>query len=118
MDGANDFVILFRIILPLSLPVVAVILLYYGVSHWNAWFNASIFLQDRDQYPLQLIMREILLQGEASAMAEGAAMEDVAMLSATLKYATIMVATVPILLVYPFLQKYFVKGAMIGAIKG
>jgi len=118
MDGANDFVILFRIILPLSLPVVAVILLYYGVSHWNAWFNASIFLQDRDKYPLQLILREILLQGEASAMAEGAAMEDVAMLSATLKYATIMVATVPILLVYPFLQKYFVKGALIGAIKG
>lgn len=118
MDGANDFVILFRIILPLSLPVVAVILLYYGVSHWNAWFNASIFLQDREKFPLQLIMREILLQGEASAMAEGAAMEDMAMLSATLKYATIMVATVPILLVYPFLQKYFVKGAMIGAIKG
>ncbi|OXS62778.1 sugar ABC transporter permease [Cohnella sp. CIP 111063] len=118
IDGANDFVILFRIILPLSLPVVAVILLYYGVSHWNAWFNASIFLQDRAKYPLQLVLREILLQGEASAMAEGAATEDVAMLSATLKYATIMVATVPILLVYPLLQRYFVKGALIGAVKG
>ncbi|TMV52299.1 carbohydrate ABC transporter permease [Paenibacillus mesophilus] len=118
MDGANDFVILFRIILPLSMPVIAVMLLYYGVSHWNSWFHALIFLQDRSMYPLQLVLREILLQGEASAMAVGATDADAAMLSVTLKYATIIVATVPILLVYPFLQKYFVKGALIGAIKG
>ncbi|SDD56221.1 putative aldouronate transport system permease protein [Paenibacillus sp. UNCCL117] len=118
MDGANDFVILFRIILPLSMPVIAVMLLYYGVSHWNSWFHALIFLQDRSMYPLQLILREILLQGEASTMAVGASDGDVAMLTVTLKYATIVVATVPILLVYPFLQKYFVKGALIGAIKG
>lgn len=118
MDGANDFVILFRIILPLSMPVIAVMLLYYGVSHWNSWFHALIFLQDRSMYPLQLILREILLQGEASTMAVGASDGDVAMLSVTLKYATIIVATVPILLVYPFLQKYFVKGALIGAVKG
>ncbi|MDQ1912545.1 carbohydrate ABC transporter permease [Paenibacillus sp. GD4] len=118
MDGANDFVILFRIILPLSMPVIAVMLLYYGVSHWNSWFHALIFLQDRSMYPLQLILREILLQGEASSMAVGASATDVVMLSVTLKYATIIVATVPILLVYPFLQKYFVKGALIGAIKG
>ncbi|MDF2716195.1 MAG: carbohydrate transporter permease [Paenibacillus sp.] len=118
MDGANEFVILFRIILPLSMPVIAVMLLYYGVSHWNSWFHALIFLQDRSMYPLQLVLREILLQGEASSMAVGATDADVAMLSVTLKYATIIVATVPILLVYPFLQKYFVKGALIGAIKG
>jgi putative aldouronate transport system permease protein len=118
IDGANDFVILFRIILPLSMPVIAVMLLYYGVSHWNSWFHALIFLQDRSMYPLQLILREILLQGEASTMAVGASDADVAMLSVTLKYATIIVATVPILLVYPFLQKYFVKGALIGAVKG
>ncbi|MFD0677353.1 MULTISPECIES: carbohydrate ABC transporter permease [unclassified Paenibacillus] len=117
MDGANDFVILFRIILPLSMPVIAVMLLYYGVSHWNSWFHAMIFLQDRSMYPLQLILREVLLQGEASSNL-GAADGDAAMLSVTLKYATIIVATVPILLVYPFLQKYFVKGALIGAIKG
>ncbi|WP_187274036.1 carbohydrate ABC transporter permease [Paenibacillus sp. N3.4] len=117
MDGANDFVILFRIILPLSMPVIAVMLLYYGVSHWNSWFNAMIFLQDRSLYPLQLVLREILLQGEASSNL-GASDGASAMLSATLKYATIIVATVPILLVYPFLQKYFVKGALIGAIKG
>ncbi|UUZ83939.1 ABC transporter permease subunit [Paenibacillus sp. P26] len=68
MDGANDFTILFRIILPLSLPVIAVILLYYGVSHWNAWFNAMIFLKDRDLYPLQLILREILIVGNTTEM--------------------------------------------------
>ncbi|OBZ12685.1 MULTISPECIES: carbohydrate ABC transporter permease [Bacillales] len=118
IDGANDFTILFRIILPLSLPVVAVMLLYYGVSHWNSWFYALIFLQERALFPLQLILREILLQGEASSMATGASDMDAAALSATLKYATIIVATVPILCVYPFLQKYFVKGALIGAIKG
>ncbi|WP_405078790.1 carbohydrate ABC transporter permease [Paenibacillus chitinolyticus] len=117
IDGANDFVILFRIVLPLSLPVLAVMLLYYGVGHWNAWFNAFIFLQERSMFPLQLILREILLQGEANANL-GASEGDVAMLTVTLKYATIIVATVPILLVYPFLQKYFVKGALIGAIKG
>ncbi|CAG7648624.1 Inner membrane ABC transporter permease protein YcjP [Paenibacillus solanacearum] len=118
MDGANDLVILYRIVLPLSMPVVAVMLLYYGVSHWNSWFHALIFLQDRSMYPLQLVLREILLQGEASSMAVGASDTDAVLLSVTLKYATIIVATVPILLVYPFLQKYFVKGALIGAIKG
>lgn len=118
IDGANDFVILFRIMLPLSMPVIAVMMLYYGVSHWNSWFHAMIFLQDRSLYPLQLVLREILLQGEASSMAVGATDTDVAMLSVTLKYATIIVATVPILFVYPFLQKYFVKGALVGAIKG
>ncbi|MGO4182264.1 carbohydrate ABC transporter permease [Paenibacillus sp. TAF43_2] len=118
IDGANDFVILFRIFLPLCKPVLAVVGLYYGVSHWNSWFNAMIFLQDRSMYPLQLILREILIIGEASAMAEGASQDEIIILGETLKYATIMVATLPIFLVYPLLQKYFVKGALIGAIKG
>jgi putative aldouronate transport system permease protein len=117
IDGANDFVILFRIVLPLSMPVIAVMLLYYGVSHWNSWFNAMIYLQERSLYPLQLVLREILLQGEANSNT-GASDGDAAMLAATMKYATIIVATVPILLAYPFLQKFFVKGALIGAIKG
>ncbi|MGG1637479.1 carbohydrate ABC transporter permease [Paenibacillus sp. NRS-1760] len=118
IDGANDFVILFRIFLPLCKPVLAVVGLYYGVSHWNSWFNAMIFLQDRSMYPLQLILREILIIGEASSMAEGASQDEIIILGETLKYATIMVATLPIFLVYPLLQKYFVKGALIGAIKG
>ncbi|MNO27445.1 L-arabinose transport system permease protein AraQ [compost metagenome] len=118
IDGANDFGILFRIFLPLCKPVLAVVGLYYGVSHWNSWFNAMIFLQDRSLYPLQLILREILIIGEANSMAEGASQDEIIILGETLKYATIMVATLPIFLVYPLLQKYFVKGALIGAIKG
>jgi putative aldouronate transport system permease protein len=118
IDGANDFGILFRIFLPLCKPVLAVVGLYYGVSHWNSWFNAMIFLQDRSLYPLQLILREILIIGEANSMAEGASQDEIIILGETLKYATIMVATLPVFLVYPFLQKYFVKGALIGAIKG
>ncbi|MEK4237375.1 carbohydrate ABC transporter permease [Paenibacillus sp. FSL H7-0714] len=118
IDGANDFGILFRIFLPLCKPVLAVVGLYYGVSHWNSWFNAMIFLQDRSLYPLQLILREILIIGEANSMAEGASQDEIIILGETLKYATIMIATLPIFLVYPLLQKYFVKGALIGAIKG
>ncbi|GBG08410.1 sugar ABC transporter permease [Paenibacillus agaridevorans] len=118
IDGANDVVILFRIILPLSLPVIAVMTLYYGVSHWNSWFNAMIFLADRSQYPLQLILREILIQNDTSAMTAGLDVGQTNIVGETIKYATIMVATVPILLVYPFLQKYFVKGALVGAVKG
>ncbi|OPH60015.1 sugar ABC transporter permease [Paenibacillus ferrarius] len=118
IDGANEFVILFRIMFPLCMPVVAVMLLYYGVSHWNAWFNALIFLQDRSLYPLQLVLRELLLMNEAGSMASGSSGADVAIVGETLKHATIIVATMPILMVYPFLQKYFVKGALIGAIKG
>ncbi|GIO54542.1 MULTISPECIES: carbohydrate ABC transporter permease [Paenibacillus] len=118
IDGANEFVILFRIMIPLCMPVMAVMLLYYGVSHWNSWFNAMIYLQDRSLYPLQLVLRELLLLNDASSMATGASGGEVAIIGETLKHATIIVATVPILLVYPFLQKYFVKGALIGAIKG
>ncbi|GIP02892.1 sugar ABC transporter permease [Paenibacillus lautus] len=118
IDGANEFVILFRIMMPLCMPVIAVMLLYYGVSHWNSWFQAMIYLQDRTLYPLQLVLRELLLLNDASSMASGASGGEVAVIGETLKHATIIVATVPILLVYPFLQKYFVKGALIGAIKG
>lgn len=118
IDGANDFIILFRIIVPISLPIMAVMILYYGVSHWNSWFNAMIFIRNRDLYPLQLILREILISGETAGMVTGAEAGDMVMLAETLKYATIMIATLPILFVYPFLQKFFVKGALLGAIKG
>lgn len=118
LDGANDFTILLRIIIPLTKPVFAVMILYYGVGHWNSWFNAMLFLTDRKLYPLQLILREILLQNDTANMTGGANTADVAQMAENIKYATIMVATVPILCLYPFLQKYFVKGVMIGAIKG
>lgn len=118
IDGANDFTILFRIILPLSLPILSVMTLFYGVHHWNAWFLSMIFLRMRELYPLQLILREILITNSTDNMLTNVMMGDKEPISETVKYATIMVATVPILFVYPFLQKYFVKGMMIGAIKG
>jgi putative aldouronate transport system permease protein len=118
LDGANHFIILFRIILPLSLPIVAVMVLYYSVAHWNAWFNAMIFIQNRDLYPLQLVLREILIQNDTSVMAAGVGMADQEAIGESIKYAVIVVATLPILCVYPFLQKYFVKGALVGAVKG
>lgn len=115
IDGANDFVILFRIVLPLCMPVIAVMILYYGVGHWNSWFNAMIYLRKREYYPLQLILREILISNSTEAMELGGDSEQI---SETIKYSTIIVATVPILCIYPFLQKYFVKGVMVGAVKG
>jgi putative aldouronate transport system permease protein len=118
MDGANHFTILFRIILPLSLPVIAVMILYYAVDKWNGWFYSSIFLKDRNLFPLQLTLREILIANSTDSMSTSADAADRFQIGETIKYATIMVATVPILLVYPFVQKYFVKGVMVGALKG
>ena len=109
LDGAGHFTILFRIIAPLILPSVAVVALYYAVAHWNSWFNALLFIKDRKNYPLQLILREILILSDTD--------EDFTM-SETIQFATIVVATLPILCVYPFIQRYFVKGIMVGAVKG
>jgi len=118
IDGANDWVILFRIVLGVSKPVIAVMILFYGVYHWNAWFNAMIFLRNRQLYPLQLILREILINNSTdNLMTSGVDMADKEMISETIKYATIMAAVLPILFVYPFLQRYFEKGVMIGALK-
>ncbi|MFE5321397.1 carbohydrate ABC transporter permease [Paenibacillus sp. NPDC056579] len=118
IDGANHFTILFKIIIPLSMPVIAVMILYYAVEKWNGWFYASVFLKDRELFPLQLILREILLANSTDSMSSGADAADRFQIGETIKYATIMVATVPILCVYPFVQKYFVKGVMVGALKG
>ncbi len=117
MDGANDWTILFRIVIPLSWPVVAVMILFYGVGHWNAFFSALVYLRDRDLYPLQLVLREILISSNVQNMTTDVASGDVLAIGETIKYATIIVATAPILFVYPYLQRYFVKGVTIGAIK-
>jgi len=116
IDGAHDFTILFRIVLPLSKAVVAVMILFYAVGHWNAWFNAMIYLKDRGKYPLQLILREILVMNSTEVMLSGDNFGS--SMDIIIRYASIIVASVPILCVYPFLQKYFVKGVMIGAVKG
>lgn len=114
LDGANAWTILWRIMAPLVKPTVAVITLYYAVSHWNSWFNAMLFMREKTQYPLQLILRQILIQNDTADMTAGADY----LISETIQYATVVVATLPILCIYPFIQKYFVKGVMIGAIKG
>lgn len=118
IDGAGHLIMLFRIMTPLAMPTVAVILLYYGVGHWNAWFNAAIFLNDADKYPLQLVLRGILLTNDVSVMTQGLSDTETWASGETVKYAVIVVATFPILCIYPLLQKYFVKGVMIGAVKG
>jgi putative aldouronate transport system permease protein len=118
VDGANDFTVLFRIILPMSMPVVAVMILFYGIAHWNAWFEAMIYLRNRSLYPLQLIIRDILILNSTDSMATESMDANRVAIGESLKYATIVVATVPVLVIYPFLQKYFVKGVMVGALKG
>lgn len=115
MDGANDFQIIFKVIMPLIKPTIAVLVLYYGVDHWNDWFKASIYLRDNDKLPLQNILRHILTAG---AGIPGVGDSDGEEYEETIKYAAIIVSTVPILCVYPFLQKYFAKGALVGAVKG
>ena len=117
IDGAGHIRILFSIVLPLSKPVLAVMLLYYGVGVWNGWFWASTILTDRAMYPLQVILREILLSNDTSIMTQGVSSGDLEAVGATIRYATVIVATLPILCAYPFLQKYFTKGIMIGAVK-
>lgn len=118
IDGANDIVVLLRIILPMSMPVIAVMTLYYGVERWNGWFYSMVFLQNRSLYPLSLILREILILSDLDSMTAGMSTLDQASIGEAVKYATIVVATLPILFVYPFLQRFFVKGVMIGALKG
>lgn len=116
IDGAGHFTVLFKIILPLSKSILAVIALYYGVGTWNGWFWGSTILTDRTMYPLQVILREIIMSNDTSSMTGGGG-GDVEAIAATIRYATIMVATLPILCVYPFLQRYFTKGVMVGAVK-
>ncbi|MEK3722718.1 carbohydrate ABC transporter permease [Paenibacillus sp. FSL H8-0034] len=118
IDGANDFVILFRIFIPLILPLFTVIILFYLVQHWNSWFPAMIYLRTRELYPVQLILREILIASSTDTMTSGSATAmDSEQIGETIKYATIMVVCLPIICVYPFLQKYFTKGIMVGAVK-
>lgn len=122
LDGANDFTILFRIVLPLSKATIAVISLFSLVGYWNSWFPALIYLSDRTKYPLQMILREILIIGEMadleSTIAEEVAANERASMQQVIKYAIMVLTTGPIIAAYPFLQKYFVKGVMIGSLKG
>jgi len=123
MDGCTNMRLFAQIILPLSAPIIAVMALFYGVGHWNSFFNALIYLSDKKLFPLQLILREILVQNVMSAqmMTSGEdldLMAKQAKIADMIKYAVIIVSTLPVLAAYPFIQKYFVQGIMVGAIKG
>jgi len=123
IDGANDFVILFKIFIPVSKATMAVMLLFYAVGHWNSWFDAMIYLRDRELFPLQLFLREILISnsmiGNPAAGAGGLSnsADEFFFMEETIKYSTIIISTVPILFIYPFIQKYFTKGVMLGSLK-
>jgi putative aldouronate transport system permease protein len=119
IDGAGNFRILLTIVLPLSSPVIAVVGLFYAVGHWNAFFNALIYLRDSALYPLQLILRDILLQSMVEDVGtDSLGMQEQVLISEGIKYAIILISSLPVILMYPFVQKYFVKGVMVGSIKG
>lgn len=125
IDGCTNTRLFIKIVLPLSMPIIAVMALFYGVGHWNSYFSAMIYLNDSSKYPLQLFLRQILVLQEMAAQGGGAidtssatAMNTKAEIAALVKYAVIIVATLPVIAVYPFLQRYFVQGVMIGSVKG
>ncbi|WP_257208674.1 carbohydrate ABC transporter permease [Bacillus sp. AFS031507] len=120
IDGCSDAKFFWKIVLPLSKPIVAVMVLFYAVGHWNSYFDALIYLNNENLYPLQLILRNILIQNQASTMmiSDLDSLAAKQRVSELIKYGVIIVASIPLLIVYPFVQKYFVKGVMIGGIKG
>lgn len=122
IDGANDLWLLWKVVLPLATPIIAVMAMFYGVGRWNAYFDALIYLQDRAKYPLQIILREILVQGQfgqdMNQIIAGSAGSELLMLKMTLKYSVVIVSSLPVLLFYPVVAKYFEKGILVGSIKG
>lgn len=119
LDGCTDFGFFFKIVLPLSSTIIAVMVLFYTTSMWNSFMNALMFMQDQDKMPLQVILRNLILSNQASALTSGGTeMIDRQKLAEQLKYGVIVVSALPLLVLYPFVQKYFAKGMMIGAVKG
>jgi multiple sugar transport system permease protein/putative aldouronate transport system permease protein len=120
MDGCSDIMYFLKVVIPLSKAIMAVLVLFYGVGHWNAYFNAMIYLHDKSLYPLTLYLREILMssQIDPSTVSDPELQAKLAEMVGAIKYSLIVVSMVPILIIYPFVQKYFVKGVMIGSVKG
>lgn len=119
IDGADDFCILFRIVIPLSKAILATIALFYTVEHWNSFMPSLLYLNKKNMFPIQLLLRNMVLMGDLSDQKDAlGGANDFLITETTIKYAAIMVTTLPILVVYPFVQKYFVKGVMIGSLKG
>jgi putative aldouronate transport system permease protein len=118
IDGCSNLRTFWSVVLPLSKPIIAVMVLFYAVQHWNSFFNALIYLRNSKMFPLQLILRDILIQNKMQMTADNFGSDKSIFLAEGIKYALIIVASVPVLVLYPFVQKYFVEGVMIGAIKG
>lgn len=120
LDGCSNGRFFISIVVPLSKSIIAVIALYYAVAQWNGYFNALIYLSKQNQYPLQMVLREILLSSQSvqADVTDVDAIQEMQRIAATIKYGVIVVASLPMLMLYPFIQKYFVKGVMIGSVKG
>jgi putative aldouronate transport system permease protein len=118
IDGAGQFRIFTEVVIPLSKAVIAVMALYYAVGQWNSYFNAMIFLQDEKMYPLQLVLKEILIASESTVGGSGETILQQYRLANQLKYVSVIVSSLPVLCLYPFVQKYFAQGVMIGSLKG
>lgn len=119
IDGGNDIIILFTIIVPISLPIIATVLLWTSVGHWNAWFDCLIYITEPKKHVLQLILRRVVIEGTTKYMdLDNTYNDNYAVSTEAIKSATIIVTTLPIILLYPFVQKYFVKGIMVGSLKG
>lgn len=120
LDGCSDFRFLLSVVLPLSKPIIAVLVMFYAVGHWNSYFGPMIYLADKELYPLQIVLRNILVQNQfdSKMMMDVASMEQQKGLAELIKYSVIVVSSLPMLILYPFIQKHFVKGVMVGAIKG
>ncbi|MEK3883735.1 carbohydrate ABC transporter permease [Paenibacillus sp. PL2-23] len=118
IDGANDMVILLRIVLPLSLPAMATFALFYAVSHWNMYFQAIMYINDNTKWPIQVVLRQIVILSQSSIGDNSSLADEVILPPQSIKMAVIVFATVPIMLVYPFLQKHFAKGVLLGSVKG
>jgi putative aldouronate transport system permease protein len=120
IDGASDFRFFISVVLPLSKAIIAVLTLYHAIIHWNAYFNAMLYISSASKQPLQIVLRSILMSTDYAneAMVDSKSLEDAVILKETVKYSVIIVASLPVLLLYPFVQKYFIKGVMIGAVKG
>ncbi len=118
IDGAGHFKVFLSLVLPLSKAIIAVMALYYAVGQWNSYFNAMIFLQDENMYPLQLVLKEILIASESTVGGSGETILEQYRLANQLKYVSVIVSSIPVIMLYPFVQKYFAQGVMIGSLKG
>lgn len=118
IDGANIWRILWKIVLSVSIPMIATISMFYAVGHWNSYFSALIYLNEKAKYPMQILLRNLVIEGDMSTQTQELSGAYAAVTATNIKYAVIIIAIAPILMVYPFIQKYFIKGVMIGSLKG